>query len=51
MYHAIDVNRPRQTQHDEINSRRILLMDLIEWHDDWPWVGTPSDEPRPAPAV
>jgi arabinan endo-1,5-alpha-L-arabinosidase len=51
MYHAIDVNRPRQTQQDEINSRRILLMDLIEWHDDWPWVGTPSDKPRPAPAV
>jgi arabinan endo-1,5-alpha-L-arabinosidase len=51
IYHAIDVNRPRQTQHDEINSRRILLIDRIEWHDDWPWVGTPSDEPRVAPSV
>jgi arabinan endo-1,5-alpha-L-arabinosidase len=51
IYHAIDVNRPRQTQHDEINSRRILLIDPIEWHDDWPWVGTPSDEPRPGPVV
>jgi arabinan endo-1,5-alpha-L-arabinosidase len=51
IYHAIDVNRPRQTQQDEINSRRILLIDRIEWHDDWPWVGTPSDEPRPAPII
>jgi arabinan endo-1,5-alpha-L-arabinosidase len=51
LYHAIDVNRPRQRQHDEINSRRILMMDPVEWHDGWPWVGTPSDQPRPAPVV
>jgi arabinan endo-1,5-alpha-L-arabinosidase len=51
VYHAIDVNRPRQRQQDEINSRRILLMDCIEWRDGWPHVGTPSDEPRPAPMV
>ena len=51
VYHAIDVRRPRQTQHDEINSRRILLIDKIEWKDGWPHVGTPSDEPKPAPIV
>jgi arabinan endo-1,5-alpha-L-arabinosidase len=51
VYHAIDVNRPRQTQEDEINSRRILLMDRIEWHDGWPWVGTPSHEPQEAPVT
>ena len=49
VYHAIDVERPRQRQQDEINSRRILLIDRIEWHDGWPWVGTPSEERRPAP--
>ena len=49
VYHAIDVNRPRQKQEDEINSRRILLIDRIEWHGGWPWVGTPSHEPRDAP--
>jgi arabinan endo-1,5-alpha-L-arabinosidase len=49
VYHAIDVNRPRQTQQDEINSRRILLIDRIEWNDDWPFVGTPSDQRRAAP--
>ncbi len=49
LYHAIDVNRPRQRQEDEINSRRILLIDKIQWRDGWPYVGTPSDEPQPAP--
>ena len=51
LYHAIDVNRPRQTQHDEINSRRILLIDKIQWKDGWPFVGTPSDGPQPAPVT
>ena len=51
VYHAIDVNRPRQRQEDEINSRRIMLIDKIVWRDGWPFVGTPSDEPQPAPAV
>lgn len=49
IYHAIDVNRPRQRQEDEINSRRVLMIDKIEWKDGWPYVGTPSDGPRPAP--
>ena len=51
IYHAIDVDRPRQRQEDEINSRRILLMDRIQWKDGWPHVGTPSDDPQPAPAT
>jgi arabinan endo-1,5-alpha-L-arabinosidase len=51
LYHAIDVNRPRQRQQDEINSRRILMIDKVEWDDGWPYAGTPSDEPRPAPIV
>ena len=51
LYHAIDVNRPRQRQEDAINSRRILLIDKIHWHDGWPYVGTPSDGPRHAPVT
>lgn len=51
IYHAIDVNRPRQTQEDEINSRRILLIDKIEWKDGWPHVGTPSDTPQARPVT
>jgi arabinan endo-1,5-alpha-L-arabinosidase len=50
IYHAIDVNRPRQRQQDEINSRRILMMDRVEWRDGWPHVGHPSDAVRCAPA-
>ena len=51
VYHAIDVNRPRQRQEDEINSRRILLIDKIQWRDGWPHVGTPSDELQRAPVA
>ena len=51
IYHAIDVNRPRQRQEDEINSRRVLLIDRIEWRDGWPWIGTPSEQPQRVPAV
>jgi arabinan endo-1,5-alpha-L-arabinosidase len=51
IYHAIDVNRPRQRQEDEINSRRILLIDRIQWRDGWPFVGTPSDGPQAAPVT
>jgi len=49
IYHAIDVNRPRQRQEDEINSRRILLIDRIEWRHGWPFVGTPSENPQLMP--
>ena len=49
VYHAIDVNRPRQRQEDEINSRRILLIDKIVWRDGWPFVGTPSEDAQAAP--
>ena len=51
VYHAIDVNRPRQSQEHEINSRRILLIDKISWKDGWPHVGTPSEGPQEAPAA
>ena len=51
VYHAIDVNRPRQRQEDEINSRRILLIDRVEWKDGWPFVGTPSETVQPAPVT
>jgi arabinan endo-1,5-alpha-L-arabinosidase len=34
-----------------MNSRRIMLIDRIEWRDGWPWIGTPSEGPRPAPVA
>jgi arabinan endo-1,5-alpha-L-arabinosidase len=51
IYHAIDVERPRQDQDHKINSRRVLLIDRIEWREGWPFIGTPSQEPRIAPVV
>jgi arabinan endo-1,5-alpha-L-arabinosidase len=51
LYHAIDPSRPRQRHDDEINSRRVLLIDKIEWKDGWPCVGTPSHEPKTAPVA
>lgn len=51
VYHAIDVNKPRQRQEDEINSRRILLIDKIVWRDGWPFVGTPSEDSQAAPVT
>lgn len=51
IYHAIDVDRPRQRQEDEINSRRVLLIDKIAWKDGWPHVGTPSDGSQDAPVT
>jgi arabinan endo-1,5-alpha-L-arabinosidase len=51
MYHAIDVDRPRQRQEDEINSRRPLLIDKIEWRDGWPHIGQPSEVPQAAPVT
>lgn len=51
VYHAIDVNRPKQRQEDQENSRRILLIDRVDWDDGWPHVGTPTSGPQPAPVT
>ncbi|WP_338502672.1 glycoside hydrolase family 43 protein [Sphingomonas kaistensis] len=51
LYHAVDIERPRQRQEDEINSRRVLLIDRIEWEDGWPVTRTPSTGEETAPAV
>ena len=36
VYHAVDSRRPRTKASDEINTRRILLIDKIVWTDGWP---------------
>jgi arabinan endo-1,5-alpha-L-arabinosidase len=51
LYHAVDIDCPRQRQEDEINSRRVLLIDRIEWEDGWPVARTPSTGEEIAPAV
>jgi arabinan endo-1,5-alpha-L-arabinosidase len=38
VYHAVDVRRPRSKPTDEVNTRRVMLIDRIEWRNGWPFV-------------
>jgi arabinan endo-1,5-alpha-L-arabinosidase len=49
VYHAVDVNRPREKSSDDLNTRRIMLIDRIAWRDGWPVIAGPSEQPEPAP--
>jgi arabinan endo-1,5-alpha-L-arabinosidase len=51
LYHAVDARRPRSRPTDEINTRRIMLIDRIVWENGWPRVAGPTDGPQPAPRV
>lgn len=51
VYHAVDSRRPRRKPADEVNTRRVMLIDRVVWQDGWPRVegGIPSIGPRAAP--
>jgi arabinan endo-1,5-alpha-L-arabinosidase len=52
LYHAVDSRRPRSQAADDVNTRRVMLLDRLRWRDGWPNVaGGPSAGPRPAPIV
>ncbi|HEV2746441.1 MAG TPA: glycoside hydrolase family 43 protein [Allosphingosinicella sp.] len=53
VYHAVDSRRPRSAPADEVNTRRVMLLDRIAWKDGWPRISGngPSTEPRPRPAM
>jgi arabinan endo-1,5-alpha-L-arabinosidase len=52
VYHAVDVRRPRSKPADDVNTRRVMLIDPLVYVDGWPRVDRgPSSEPRPAPAM
>lgn len=38
VYHAVDTRRPRTKPTDGINTRRVMLIDRIEYRDGWPVV-------------
>jgi arabinan endo-1,5-alpha-L-arabinosidase len=50
VYHAVDARRPRTSPGDEINTRRVMLIDPISWRDGWPVIDGPSSARRRAPA-
>jgi arabinan endo-1,5-alpha-L-arabinosidase len=49
VYHAVDVGRPRTKPTDELNTRRIMLIDRIRWVNGWPVIDAPSETPEAAP--
>lgn len=49
VYHAVDVRRPREKASDEVNTRRVMLIDRIIWKNGWPVVDGPSSQRRQAP--
>lgn len=53
LYHAVDTRRPRSKPTDDINTRRVMLLDPIGWRDGWPRLEgvAPSTEPRSRPAA
>lgn len=49
VYHAVDARHPRENASDEVNTRRVMLIDRIRWRDGWPVIDGPSSSPQPAP--
>ena len=37
-FHAVDVGRPRVKASDDLNTRRVMLIDRIKWVGAWPVV-------------
>ena len=38
LYHAVDARQPRSKPEDEINTRRVMLVDRLVWQDGWPQI-------------
>lgn len=49
-YHAVDSRKPREKATDELNTRRVMLIDRIRWVNCWPVIDGPSATPKSAPA-
>jgi len=49
VYHAVDVRRPRVKPSDELNTRRVMLIDRIYWRNGWAVIDGPSETAESAP--
>ncbi len=49
VYHAVDARRPREKATDDVNTRRVMLIDRVLWERGWPVVAGPTDQRNPAP--
>ena len=52
-YHGVDRGRPRAQPTDEVNTRRVMLMDRLVWRNGWPEVAgkNPSSGAQSAPVT
>ena len=53
LYHAVDARRTRTKPGDEVNTRRVMLVDRLVWQDGWPRLasGAPTEAPQSRPVV
>ena len=51
IYHAVDARRPRAKSSDDVNTRRVMLIDRIVWRDGWPYPAGPTATMQPAPRI
>lgn len=51
VYHAVDTRNPRTKATDDVNTRRIMLLDRIVWRDGWPYAAGPTTAVQPAPRI
>jgi arabinan endo-1,5-alpha-L-arabinosidase len=53
LYHAVDKKQPRSRPTDDINSRRVMLIDRMVWRDGWPLLATggPTETAQPRPRM
>src|SRR5205085_4066804 len=45
VYHAVDSRRPRTKASDEVNTRRVMLINLLDWSDGRPDLDVPTETP------
>jgi arabinan endo-1,5-alpha-L-arabinosidase len=53
LYHGVDARRPRTKPTDDINTRRVMLMDQLLWKGGWPEIvgKSPSSGVRVGPVT
>jgi arabinan endo-1,5-alpha-L-arabinosidase len=51
VYHAVDARQPRTRPQDDVNTRRVMLIDRLVWENGWPRVAGPSEGAQQGPVV
>jgi len=53
LYHGVDSRRPRTRPGDDVNTRRVMLLDQLVWREGWPEIAgrSPTKGPQPGPVI